>query len=341
MESVERLPPLAVAAVGERWLLRRPFRIARGSKSEAAVLVVTVEGASAGRRIRGCGEAVPDPRYGESVASCAAAIERIAGRLARGPAFGEIAELLPPGAARSALDCAIWDWRAKAAGRPVSALAGLPAPEPLVTAFTISLDEPDHMAAQAGAHAGLPLLKVKLGEAARDAERLSAVRAAAPDARLIVDANEGWTPDRLEALCRHAAELGVEMIEQPLPAHDDAALSNIETLIPICADESFSGGASLAEIAARYQAVNIKLEKAGGFTGALEALREARDFGLRVLVGSFVGTSLSATPALLLGHAADWVDLDGPLYLVRDRDPGLVFENGVIQPPGPGMWGLP
>lgn len=341
MASAERLPPLTVATAGERWPLRRPFRISRGSKSEAAVLVVSVEGAAATGFVRGRGESVPDPRYGESIASCAAAIDRTAERFARGPALDEIATLLPPGAARSAIDCAVWDWRAKAAGRSVAELAGLPAPQPLVTAFTISLDDPGRMAAQAAAHAHLPLLKLKLGEPQSDAERLSAVREAAPEARLIIDANEGWTSACMEALCRHAAELGVELIEQPLPARNDAALSDLETFVPVCADESFSGDASLAEIAARYDAVNIKLEKAGGFTGALRALADARDFGLEILIGSFVGTSLSAAPALLLGYAADWVDLDGPLYLARDRDPGLEIKDGIIQPPGQGAWGRP
>ena len=341
MARFERLPPLSVTAAGERWPLHRPFRIARGSKSEAAVLVVTINSTGPDGPVRGYGEAVPDPRYGENVTSCRAAIDRLAGRFTDGFEIEEIERLLPPGAARSALDCAIWDWRARAADCPVSELAGLPAPKPLITAFTISLDDPGRMAAQAREHAGLPLLKIKLGEPARDAERLSAVRAAAPGARLIVDANEGWTPDCLEALCRQAAELGVEMIEQPLPAGEDVALSNIETLIPVCADESFSGDVSLAELAARYDAVNIKLEKAGGLTGALRALRDAQHFGMKILVGSFVGTSLSATPALLLGHAAEWVDLDGPLYLARDRHPGLVIENGIIRPPGRGLWGQP
>jgi len=333
------LPPLGLRVEEERWPLARPFSIARGSKSEARVVLVTLYGEGAQGRATGRGEAVPDPRYGETPEDCVAALRPLLPRMAEGLHPGILSTLLPAGAARSALDCAIWDWRAKAEGVPVWQTAGLAAPEPTVTAYTISLDTPERMAEQAKAHADLPLLKIKLGDPAKDRERLDAVRSAAPGARLIVDANEGWWPEDLEPLCAHAAELGVELIEQPLPDGSDAALSEAETLVPICADESFHGLDSLARIASRYQAVNIKLEKAGGFNGALSLLSEAGAYGMEVLIGSFVGTSLGAAPALMLAGGARWVDLDGPLYLARDRNPGLHVEAGVIAPPPPGLWG--
>jgi len=335
------LPPLELRAEIEQWPLMRPFRIARGEKAEIHVVLVTLSGEGPRGRCTGRGEAVADPRYGQTPEAAVAALEALVSRLAESLHPQSIDRLLPPGAARSALDCAIWDWRARAAGSPVWSLAGISAPGPTVTAYTISLDTPERMAAQAREHAHLPLLKVKLGEPAGDAERLSAVRIAAPEARLVLDANEGWTPDCLQPLSLHAAELGVELIEQPLPAGADAALAGTELPLPVCADESCDGDASLAELASRYQAVNIKLEKAGGLTPALELARKAQAFGLEIFLGSFLGTSLGAAQALTLASTARWVDLDGPLYLAKDREPSLEISSGIIAPPPAELWGGP
>jgi L-Ala-D/L-Glu epimerase len=323
---------LAVAV--ERWPISGGFTISRGVKHEAAVVVATIsDGVHTGR-----GECVPYARYGESVEGVVAAIEACAGRVADGLSRAALLETLPPGAARNALDCALWDFEAKRARRRAADLAGLDALKPVLTALTVSLGSPEAMAKRAREAGAYPLLKLKLGGDG-DAMRLAAVREAAPDARLIVDANEAWRPETLEPLLEAAAKARVELIEQPLPASQDQILQHIVRPVPVCADESVHDRASLGPIAGRYDAVNIKLDKAGGLTEALAVKAQARALGLKVMVGSMVGTSLAMAPALLLAQGADFVDLDGPLLLARDRDPGLRYEGSTVYPPPPELWG--
>jgi L-Ala-D/L-Glu epimerase / N-acetyl-D-glutamate racemase len=321
---------LKVDAAVETWPIAGEFVISRGAKREAAVVVAEVgDGTCIGR-----GECCPYARYGETVEGVAAAIAglgRVQDRV-------ELMQLLPAGAARNAVDCALWDWEAKRSGTPAAALAGLPAPRPVTTAYTLSLGSAEAMAAKAASVPSLPLLKLKLGGDG-DAERLRAVRRARPDARLVADANEAWTPEALPGLMAVAAETGVEVVEQPLPAGTDAALAGIDRKVPVCADESLHTRADLAGLAGRYDAVNIKLDKAGGLTEALALAAEARAAGLRIMVGCMVATSLAMAPALLLAQDADWVDLDGPLLLARDRQPGLRYEGGLVHPPRPELWG--
>jgi L-Ala-D/L-Glu epimerase / N-acetyl-D-glutamate racemase len=321
---------LLIEVAGESWPLASPFVIARGAKVEANVIVATVsDGRASGR-----GEAVPYARYGETVEASLAALRALSGPLDR----TRVASLLPAGAARNALDCALWDLEAKRAGMRAWQLAGVPAPGPVLTCYTLSLGTPEAMAAAARAVPHLALLKLKLGGAG-DPERIAAVRAARPDARLIADANEAWTAEMLAPFLDAAAWAGLELIEQPLPEVADELLAHVPRPVPICADESAHTSADLDRLAARYDAVNIKLDKTGGLTEALAMAQGARERGLRVMVGSMVATSLAAAPALLLADGADWVDLDGPLLLARDREPGLQIENGVISPPPPELWG--
>jgi L-Ala-D/L-Glu epimerase / N-acetyl-D-glutamate racemase len=249
---------------------------------------------------------------------------------------------MPPGAARNALDCALWDLAAKRSGRPVHELAGLPAPRPLTTAFTISLGAPDDMAKAAAKAAGRALLKIKLGgddEDGGDSERIAAVRAAVPKATLIVDANEGWRDDNLAANVAACSAAGVELIEQPLPEGSDQALAATKHPIAVCADESAHDRASLPGLLGRYDAVNVKLDKAGGLTEALAMVAQARRLGLTVMLGSMVSTSLATAPAVLAAQAARYVDLDGPLLLAKDRDPGLAYRDSLVFPPAPALWG--
>ena len=323
--------PVEIEAWAETWPIAGSFAIARGSKREATVVIAAVSDGST----RGRGECVPYARYGETVEGVCGTILGVArDRLAR----ATLAERLPPGAARNALDCALWDYEAKLSGRGVAALVGLAGLKPLLTAYTISLDAADRMAAAAAAHRQLPLLKLKLGGTG-DAERLAHVRAACPDSRLIVDANESWTPALLPGLMAAAAAAGVEMIEQPLPADADAALADLPHPVPVCADESIHTSADLDRLRDRYDAVNIKLDKAGGLSAALELASAARARGFKVMVGSMVATSLSIAPATLVAQAADWVDLDGPLLLAKDRTPGLSYRGALVYPPAPELWG--
>ena len=319
-----------VEAKAEAWPLAKPFVIARGAKTEAHVVVAHVAGGGHSGR----GEAVPYARYGESVEDAVKALNGLQGPLTR----ARLPELLPAGAARNALDCALWDLEAKRAGKRVWDLAGLPLPPPAMTCYTLSLGTPEQMAADAKAAAHLKLLKLKLGGAG-DPERMAAVRAARPDARIVADANEAWMVDQLEPFLAAAAVAGVELIEQPLPAADDTALAHIARAVPVCADESAHTSADLARLAGRYDAVNIKLDKAGGLTEALVMAQLAQAAGFKIMIGSMVATSLAAAPALLLAGYADWVDLDGPLLLARDRDPPLMIVDGWISPPPPELWG--
>ena len=331
-------PNLTFALAVERWPIAGAFTISRGTKTEAAVVVVTLsDGVHRGR-----GECVPYARYRESVETVTAAIEALRGRLAAGLTRTALQTAMPAGAARNGLDCAFWDLEAKRSGRPVHELAGLPAPRPLTTAYTISLGRPAEMAAAAAKVAGRTLLKVKLGgnsDDSGDPARIAAVRAAAPKAALIVDANEGWTADNLAANFAACAKAGVELIEQPLPEGRDQVLASVKRPIPICADESAHDLASLAALAGKYDAVNVKLDKAGGLTEALAMAAQAERFGFLLMLGSMVGTSLSVAPAMLVAQRARYVDLDGPLLLAKDRAQGLVYQDSLVYPAAPALWG--
>ncbi len=310
--------------------LRRPFTISRGSRTHAHILTVTIEAEGA----TGRGECVPYARYGETLASVEAQIAALPPRFDR----AALQTLLPPGAARNAVDCTLWDLEAKRTGRPVRELAGLPEPGPEITAYTLSLDTPEAMRAEAAANAHRPLLKTKLGGAG-DLARIEAVRSGAPDARLILDANEGWTPATYAALLPALLRLRVELVEQPLPAGADEALADLPRPVPICADESCHDRASLPALAGRYDVVNIKLDKAGGLTEAL-ALREAAiAAGFRVMVGCMVGSSLAMAPAVLVAQGAAFTDLDGPLLLAEDRAPTLTYDALGVHPAPPALWG--
>ena len=323
--------PLQLHCAVETWPIAGTFAISRGSKQEAHVVVATVtDGHATGR-----GECVPYARYGETVDSVLEALHR-AGPVADRQ---DLRRILPAGAARNALDCALWDFEAKATGRTAADLAGLPPPGPLLTCYTLSLASPVEMAEKARAAHHMPVLKLKLAGGADDAARLSAIRAARPDARLIVDANEAWSEDDLEPLMRAALDANVELIEQPLPAGRDAALASRPHLVPICADESVHTSSDVAALGDRYDAVNIKLDKAGGLTEALDMAAAARRFGMKVMIGCMVATSLAMAPALIVAERADWVDLDGPLLLARDRVPGLIIRDGIIAPASRDLWG--
>ena len=324
----------ALTAAIESFPIAGHFTIARGSKTEARVVSVRLERDG----LVGLGECTPYPRYGETPDATLAAIEALAPAIATGLTRQELQEALPPGAARNAIDCALWDLEARIAGKSVAALAGITLPERVETAFTISLGTPDAMADAASKAAHLPLLKIKLG-APGDAERLGAVRAAAPNARLVVDANEGWHLEDLEVLLDVSRHCGVELVEQPLPAGEDAALSSIEHLVPICADESVHALDGLEALVGRYDAVNIKLDKTGGLTEALAVAHRAEELGLQIMVGCMVSTSLSMLPARLLASKARWVDLDGPLLLAADREGGLVYRGGLIETGASSLWG--
>ena len=323
---------LSVEATVETWPIAGTFAISRGAKREAVVVIARVgDGRTTGR-----GECVPYARYGESVDSVCAAIEGIGGLTTR----AALQQKLPAGAARNALDCALWDYEAKRDNTTVAVLAGRQQLRPLTTAYTLSLDSAEAMATKAAAACkrGLPLLKLKLGGPGDD-RRMREVRAACPNARLIADANEAWTPALLPELMRVAAETRMELIEQPLHAKDDAALAGGPHPVPVCADESLHTREGIAELAGRYDAINIKLDKAGGLTEALLLAAAARDTGLKIMVGCMVATSLAMAPALLLAQDADWVDLDGPLLLARDRPDGLTYEGALVSPPQPTLWG--
>ncbi|WP_420392870.1 N-acetyl-D-Glu racemase DgcA [Acuticoccus sp.] len=309
------------------------FRISRETRTEARVVVATIEdGAHVGR-----GEAVPYRRYRETVEGVAEAVEAMAPRVADGLTRQDLAEAMPAGAARNALDCALWDFEAKRSGTPVAQVLGLTL-RPLTTAYTLSLGEPHEMAAAAEA-AGRPLLKVKLGAPSGDDARIAAVREAVPDATLIVDANEGWNEGNLLINMGACAAAGVALIEQPLPAGRDGVLATISHPVPICADESVHTSADLAALVGRYDAVNVKLDKSGGLTEAIAMTEAARQAGLKVMVGCMIGTSLAMAPATYYAQGADFVDLDGPLLLARDREPGLVYDGATLMPPEPMLWG--
>jgi len=320
----------------ERWPLAGAFTISRGSKTEAVVVVAELsDGAHRGR-----GECVPYARYGETPDGIVAAIEATRSALDERFDRAALQAAMPPGAARNALDCAYWDVNAKRTGRPAYQLAGLVAPRPRVTAYTISLAAPAAMEEAAEKAAFRPLLKVKLGGAdGRDGERIAAVRRAAPQAELIVDANEGWEEDHLGQNLAACADCGVTLIEQPLPEGRDAVLSRLKRPVAVCADESVHDRASLDGLAGKYDAVNVKLDKAGGLTESLALAAEAEQRGFAVMVGCMVATSLSMAPALLVAQYAQFIDLDGPLLLAKDRPDGLRYDGSLVYPAKPALWG--
>lgn len=290
------------------------------------------------RGVTGRGECVPYVRYGENMRTVLDQIEALRAELCAGLTRGELQETLPPGAARNALDCALWDLEAKLTGTPAWKLANLSEPQPLETTYTLSLDTPANMARMARAHTDKPLLKLKLG-AHGASERVHAVRTHAPGARIIVDANEAWSFDQLQRLLPQLAELGVELVEQPLPAKQDRILEGFQRTVPLCADESFHHSGDIETIKSRYDIVNIKLDKTGGLTEAIQCHRAALAMGLKIMIGSMIGTSLAMAPATLLAPGAYVVDLDSPLLLSRDREHGLIYKDGKLEPPSPNLWG--
>jgi L-Ala-D/L-Glu epimerase len=327
-------PSRRLSAGIERWPIAGSFTISRGAKTEAVTVVAEVShGGRSGR-----GECVPYPRYGETPEATLAALVAMQEPLSKGLDRTALQAAMPPGAARNALDCALLDLEAKAAGQRAWTLLGRPAPHPCTTAFTISLGTPEAMAAATAGAAHRPLLKIKLGGDG-DGARIAAVRKAASESELIVDANEAWTPDNLERNLAACADAGVTLVEQPLPAGNDEALARIRRPIAVYADESVHDRASLADLRGRYDAVNIKLDKTGGLTEALVMADAAQALGFEIMIGCMVATSLAMAPAMLLTPQARFVDLDGPLLLARDRDGGLRYDGSLVYPPEAALWG--
>lgn len=325
---------LTLSARVESWPIAGTFTISRGAKTEAKVVVAELsDGQFTGR-----GECVPYARYGESPEAVLGAVETLRAGLAAGMSRMELQNTLPPGAARNALDCAFWDFEAKRAGLRAYELAGLAPPKPVVTAFTISIGSPEAMAKATSAAAHRPLLKVKLGQAG-DPERIAAVRAAAPDAELIVDANEGWNPDNLAQNIAACAEARVTLVEQPLPDGADEILRGLQRPLLLCADESAHDRKSLSGLIGKYDAVNIKLDKTGGLTEALAMAQDAKRLNFSIMAGCMVATSLAMAPALLIAQAARVTDLDGPLLLARDRPHGLRYDGSLVYPSEHTLWG--
>lgn len=325
---------LSLTVSVDRFPIAGSFTISRGSKTEAVVVTATVsDGVHSGR-----GECVPYARYGESVESVSALIFAQADMLTAGAGRAEIAKAMPAGAARNALDCALWDYEAKSTGKRAWDLAGLSEPPPVTTCYTISLGDPAAMEEAARKASARPLLKVKLGGDG-DAERIAAVRRGAGDARLVVDANEAWTAENFAVNADACAQAGVELIEQPLPAAEDAILETLRSPVPLCADESAHTSEGLDRLARRYQAVNIKLDKTGGLTEALAMAEAAKSHRLDIMVGCMLASSLAMAPAMLITPHARWVDLDGPLLLASDRESPLQYENGLVYPPRSELWG--
>ena len=324
---------LTIEAHEEIWPLRHPFRISRGSRTEAHIVVVTV---TDGKHI-GRGEGVPLARYNQSVASVVAQIESVRGE--KNLSRQTLQDLLPAGAARNAVDCAFWDLEAKISGKRVWELANTPNVREVETSFTISLDTAERMAAAAKTNGELPILKLKLGGNDRDLARVEAVREAAPETRLLIDANESWSLQHYKNVVPELKRLRVELIEQPFPANSDEVLETLDRPIPVCADESCHTTADLPRLTNRYEGINVKLDKTGGLTEALRLCERAHNAGFKLLIGCMVCTSLAIAPAQLLARFANWVDLDGPLLLAHDRPQGLSYRNARIGLPAPALWG--
>ncbi|HKL45311.1 MAG TPA: N-acetyl-D-Glu racemase DgcA [Roseovarius sp.] len=321
---------MEISVTRDVFRLAQVFTISRGSRTEAQVLTVRVQEVG----VTGWGECVPYARYDETLESVTAQIEGLPGSLTREGLY----DLLPAGAARNAVDCALWDLDAKTRGCRVWDLAGLPKPGPEITAYTLSLDSAEAMQAQAAQHAYRPLLKIKLGTP-DDMPRLEAVRRGAPKAKIIIDANEGWSADVYADLAPHLVRLGVALVEQPLPSGEDEALIGMDRPVPVCADESCHDRASLPALKGKYDLVNIKLDKTGGLTEALHLRDAARAEGYGVMVGCMVGSSLAMAPAVLVAQGAIVTDLDGPLLLAEDRENALMFDDAGVHPPEAALWG--
>lgn len=321
---------MQVTVTRDVFKLAQAFTISRGSRTEAKVLTATIRDGDH----QGWGECVPYARYDETLDSVTAQIESLPGALTRAALY----DLLPAGAARFAVDAALWDLEAKKSGKRAWQLAGLSAPQPEITAYTLSLDTPENMRAQAMKNAHRPLLKIKLGTP-DDMPRLEAVRAGAPKSTIIVDANEGWTAEVYSDLAPHMVRMGVALVEQPLPAGQDDILAEIERPLPVCADESCHDRASLPALKGKYDVINIKLDKTGGLTEALALKQAALAEGYKIMVGCMVGSSLAMAPAVLVAQGAMVTDLDGPLLLAEDRDTPLLFDTAGVHPPKAALWG--
>ncbi|WP_134499096.1 N-acetyl-D-Glu racemase DgcA [Microvirga pakistanensis] len=319
----------------DRFPIAGTFTISRGSRTEAAVVTATITESG----VVGRGECVPYPRYGETVEGVAGAIEALRSRIEGGLTREALQSVMPAGAARNAVDCALWDLDAKRSGIRAHVTAGLTRWQPVTTAYTISLGTPEAMAEAAAKAADRPILKVKFGGPEGDIGRIRAVRRAAPDATLIADANEGWTEANIEAHLAACAEEGYALVEQPLPAKADGILAGIARPVPIMADESVHDRPSLQRLVGLYDVVNIKLDKTGGLTEALALADAAEALGFSLMIGCMVGTSLAMAPALVIAPRCRFVDLDGPLLLARDREPGLRYEGSLVYPPEPALWG--
>ena len=320
----------SMTVTAEAFRLAEAFVISRGARTQAKVLTVRVTRGA----ITGWGECVPYARYGESLESVTQEINDLPPTITR----ADLQQVLGAGAARNAVDCALWDYEAKQAGKRVWDLAGVPAPRPVITAYTLSLGEPDAMQAAAAKHSYRPLLKIKLGTP-DDMARLEAVRRGAPKSRIIVDANEGWTAEVYADLAPHLLRLGVEMVEQPLPAGDDDMLGEIARPLPVCADEACHDRASLPALRGKYDMVNIKLDKTGGLTEALALRDAARAEGYGIMVGCMVGSSLAMAPAMVIAQGAAVVDLDAPLLLAEDREHALTYDDAGVHAPSAALWG--
>ncbi len=321
---------MTISVTPDVFKLAQVFTISRGSRTEAKVLTVRVKRGG----VTGWGECVPYARYGETLESVTAEIEGLPIGISR----QDLQHALPAGAARNAVDCALWDLEAKQAGKRVWELAGLPKPGPEITAYTLSLATPEVMQEQATKNAFRPLLKIKLGTP-DDMARLEAVRRGAPKSAIIVDANEGWSAEVYTELAPHLVRLGVQLVEQPLPSGEDEALIGMERPVPVCADESCHDQSSLPKLKGKYDIVNIKLDKTGGLTEAIKLRRAAEALGYGVMVGCMVGSSLAMAPATLIAQGVAYTDLDGPLLLREDRDVPLVFDDAGVHAPSAALWG--
>ena len=316
------------------WAFRSVFRISYKAQTHAqAVQVHLTDGQHTGR-----GEACGVSYHGESADSLLKQLEAVREKLSGGISREGLEALLPPGGARAAVDCALWDLEAKRAGRRAWELAGMNSVQPLITAFTLSLDTPKTMAEGAAAASQYSLLKLKLGGEG-DLERVAAVRRARPDVRIIVDANQAWNEQQLREFVPGLAELGVELIEQPMPAGKDEPLLNFKSAVPLCADESCQTTASLPSLRGKYQFVNIKLDKTGGLTEALRLAHAARQEGLQLMVGCMAGSSLSMAPAYIIGQLSQVVDLDGPLLATSDMPNPIRYIGSQMFPPDRELWG--
>ena len=319
----------------EAWPLAGAFRISRGTRKVSDVLMVEVnDGNYVGR-----GECFPYARYGEDIDNVQKQLNSVRSEIEHGLDRHALLNILAPGAARNAVDCALWDLEAKRAGVRVWDLAGLPAPEPVTTVYTLGVNEPAVMGERAQENSGRPRLKLKMTGDGADLERVRNIHKNAPNARLVVDANEGWSIEQYLEYAPQFKELGVEMIEQPLPSTDDEQLRGVDRSIPVCADESCHDRATLPALVGKYDMINIKLDKTGGLTEALNLRDAALKQGLSIMVGCMIGTSLAMAPGTLVAQVATIVDLDGPLLLAEDRNPGLSFTGSIIHPPEPRLWG--